>query len=312
MKSEYNFLYDYSTMDNIIENLQGSNFSILDESLFPNQIDRHIGFDPTAHVDSEGYYIRGKLYEHEKINPGPDFTYRMNRQGFRTNHLSKLTDDTFNVFFSGCSFTHGCGLPAELAWTSYFVDSIKTNTVINKPVNSINLALGGSNVSQIYQNLRVFIAKYGKPDLVCLLIPGIERVTRYSTDYESYLKITTATPDSDNYLHHKVVRDFMKSYVIEDLILEGVQTMHDVEFMCKMLGIELIWSTHEPSYLKLFDKIDFSNYIKLPDRTLGSFGENTENLPYWEMARDGNHLGTGYHKVVAKHFTNAFLEGVNK
>lgn len=308
-------LYDYESFESIKAELDPSTFSILDSA-----VDRHApgnsketflgaysAEDPTIPTfDEDDYMIKFALYSHETISEGPYFDYKINSDGFRTEHLSKLNGENLNIVFSGCSFTHGAGLPSENAWPSKLIEKI--SSVSDKPVQSYNLALGGSGVFQTIKNLRVYIDKYGIPDYIFVLFPGFERTIKYQDQNgtKNFLKVTTTPPHSDGYKNNKAVRHFMDSYVIEESILFATEQINMMEFVCNRLGINLIWSTWADDYKRVCKETSFKNYLDVTSRERYKALENTHEESYWELARDLNHPGSGYHTVLADEFFNAF------
>ncbi len=257
-------------------------------------------------IDEDNYFVKFKLYDHEIISDGPYFEYKINTDGFRTKHLEKLNDKNLNILFSGCSFTHGAGIPSEHAWPSKLTEMI--SKVSDKKVESRNISLGGSNVFQILKNIRIYINKYGKPDYLFVLFPGFERTIKYynQNNFKNFIKVTITPPHHDTYKTNNAVKHFMESYVIEESILFATDYIHTLEFLCNMLDIKLIWSTWSSDYQRMSEELEFNNYINVPSREHHLVETNKENNPYWEIARDGTHPGTGYHKLLADKFFDAF------
>jgi len=288
--------YDYSTFDNIYKYLKSDNFFVFDVSLSKNNIkyENSIGLDTL--FDNEEYLIKSKIHIKEPISEGPDFKYKINKDGFRTKHLEKLNSDNTNVLFLGCSVTSGVGLPEELVWTSIVTDEMnkKFGNVV-----SYNLAVHGTGVDQNFHNLRVFIDKYGKPDYVFILLPGFERFVIYNQEGRLFLEITKASKGSEMYKKFRVVKELIKHGSLEDLILSAVEKIHMIEFLCKSLDIKLLWSTWHEGYMKICEEVDFKNYIHVHTKEIP---ENKNNTPYWAIARDLSHFGSAYHEIVANKF----------
>jgi hypothetical protein len=291
-----------------------SNFSILDSALDRKELDydkedfysANSNIEQSTEIDKDDYMVKFRLYDHETISEGPYFDYKINSDGFRTKHFEKIDSNNLNILFSGCSFTHGAGLPSEYAWPSKVENMI--SKISNKKIESRNIALGGSNVFQICKNLRVYIEKYGKPDYIFVLFPGFERTIKYQDQNKSksFIKVTITPPHHDNYKKNNGVKHFMESYIIEESILFATDYIHNLEFVCNILDIKLIWSTWEQEYQRMSQELDFDNYIDVPSRQSYTIEENTEDEPYWDMARDQNHPGIGYHKLIADKFFSAF------
>jgi hypothetical protein len=291
------------------------NFSLLDSALDRREIEYQTGenfskvnsdLEQSIKIDEDDYMVKFRLYDHEVISDGPYFDYKINLDGFRTKHFEKLSGENLNILFSGCSFTHGAGLPSDYAWPAKVIKMI--SKVSNKNVEHRNIALGGSNVFQICKNLRIYIEKYGKPDYLFVLFPGFERTIKYQdqNNSRSFIKVTITQPHHENYKKNNGVKHFMESYVIEESILFATDYIHNLEFVCRALGIDLIWSTWSEDYKKMSEELGFNNYIDVPSRESYTIEENTENDPYWYMARDRNHPGIGYHKLIADRFFDAF------
>jgi len=288
--------YDYSSFDSIYKYLDKNNFFVFDPSLSMVNLEHENEIGLKSYIDNDGYLIKSKIHITENITDGPEFVYKINKYGFRTNHLEKLNKKNVNVLFLGCSITSGVGLPEELIWTSLVTKELKKRF---GNVVSYNLAVHGSGVDQNFHNLRVFIEKYGKPDYVFMYLPGFERFVIYNDKANYFLKITGAEKGSESYKKFRVVKQLVKHSSLEDLILSAVEKIHMIEFICNSLNIKLIWSTWHENYMHICESVNFKNYIHVHSKI---FPENINNVPYWLVARDLTHFGSGYHEVTANNF----------
>ena len=259
--------------------------------------------------DYQGEYFFGdKTFPREMFNvEGPEFTYRVNQNGFRSNSFSTFDENNNNILTSGCSLTHGVGLPEEYTWGSKLSHKMNNS-------NLYNLGIPGSNVFRIVRDILTFINLYGKPKYIFVLFPELSRRIKFDRKSVNYENVV---PGDDN---PRDVFDLKVNY--ENSFLMHTSMIHFLEFTCNALNINLLWSTWDFTFTKLLndanDLMNFKNYLILPTycRNISAFyldkdfkkqceelsKFNINNEPYWAAARDGRHPGTYYAEYVAENF----------
>ena len=250
-------------------------------------------------LNEDGYLILKSFKENEIKNDEYNFSYKINKHGYRTNNFKEFNKDKIKILFSGCSHTFGEGLPEEMIWTS-LVDKY-----IGNDTDSYNLGIGGASIHLIIKNIYAFIRNYGKPDYMFLMFPAISRSIRYDQDSGLYKNILAHS--------HKKYKKFLKKFVYEDNVLLATTLIFMLEDYCLASGIKLYWSTWSDEDLPVYNQLNFNNYLYFNSDSVNmdidnDIIKNTNKLPYWKLARDNHHMGSGWQTCVA----NAFMNKIEK
>ena len=120
----YTVIYDYKTFNYVKDHIS-PNF--LKPLTFPIPfLPQESG--PDHYMSDDGYLYTTLLNSHPENGKGPKFQYRLNSNGFRSDHFKKLDTSNINILFAGCSFTFGEGLPEEYTWPRLLENNIKHKT----------------------------------------------------------------------------------------------------------------------------------------------------------------------------------------
>lgn len=254
------------------------------------------------YIDEDGYLIT-KIFEPDHIyieREDEHFYYKINKNGFRSQHFRLLEKSELNILYSGCSNTLGQGLPDRLQWTTLLSEKIQ-GAFPNIKVESFNVAHVGHSIQVSIKNIMGFIREHGKPDFIFLLLPDMGRALKYHTVLQQYARfhysLISAT-DND-----PLIRKYVKEYVQEDNLLIAVELLRMLEDYCEAADINLFWGTWFQKDEEIYKRMTFKNYFSLPEgekrlKPLRQkenpliLPENTDNLPYWESARDDGHYGS--------------------
>ena len=256
--------------------------------------------------NTAGYYITENI-GHGFVVDGPPVFYRLNKDGFRSKHFDKFDDTKQTILFSGCSWTFGEGLPEEYIWPTLVVDKI---TESGRSVDYYNIGYMGQSISHIVKNIFGFIRSYGKPKHILVCFPDLQRNIYYSPKLEQYIKayVNTSFIGSKD----KDRERYTKNYQEEDNLLTAVNSILYLEDYCREANISLIWTTWSYADYYTYSQIGFS-YLMDPDTTFiqsnpsynkskNPYYPNTDNMPFWEEARDGAHPGTSWTRFISSKF----------
>lgn len=270
------------------------------------------------HIMRDDGYLEIKNVGDPVIIPGPDITYVINEDGFRSQHFKTLEEDNTNILYGGCSWTFGEALPNEYTW--YHMLAEKVDTIhVDKKVTYYNTGYMGSSVQQIVKNVIAFCKKYGRPDYIFVCLPDVARSIYWSEEYEQYMKMFP----NINLFRQKLSRtqaEYTKNYIHENNWLIAADYMRYLEDYCELAGIKLLWNTWHNEEEQVWERLGFNNYVHSTeiwnswkpstwnDQTPFPY-ENHKNLPYWEIGRDDGHPGTCWSTKQSEAF---FAEVLNR
>lgn len=223
---------------------------------------------------------------------------KLNKNNFRCEDFKKNHEGK-HILFSGCSVTYGQGLLENEVWAKKLYDRIKENTEVS---GFFNLAIPGTGVCEIVANIFKYIHNIGKPDLIFVCMPNLQR--RYiSTNKEqrNFLDI-----------HHAVYKDGKSDEYYDIIQIHSFHYLMFLEMFCKSENIKLYYF----SYNNKYPLMALNRLFKTNDKHLAQFvGEysikNIENK-YTLLARDDVHFGEAYHEYWANFCYNLYLEELNK
>ena len=252
--------------------------------------------------DANGYYVTDNI-GHGFIVHGPDVTYTLNYDGFRTKHFNQFDNNKDTILFAGCSWTFGEGLPEEYTWPSLVAKNFTSP-------DFYNIGYMGMSISHIIKSVYSFIRKYGKPNYLFICFPDIQRNLMYSEKIESYIKAyanTTFIGSQD-----KDREKYTINYQDEDNLLIATSQISALEDYCQEAGIKLVWTTWVYRDYDVFKMLGFK-FLMDPDigfvqcnpsynKSNSPYYENPDDFPYWEEARDGAHPGTAWTHFISNRF----------
>jgi hypothetical protein len=311
--------YDYKSFENIKNFLNKYSLNILDNRS-DYRPERHDNpkWPGEHYIDENGYLTSKILYPQElQILDQQDFSYKLNYNGFRSQHFKELNNNDINILYAGCSFTFGEGLPYEFTWTTLLTNKIK-DFYKNKNIEAYNVGYMGSSIHLVIRNVMAFIRNFGKPDYIFINFPDIARNINYCDRLNRYEKVFYSKRHFENKMN-PIQLQYTKNFVIEDSILLAVDLINMLEDYCESNNIKLIWTTWFYSLVPMYESLNFK-YFMTPDTTFQThrlsetiteknpYYKNINNLPYWEIARDKNHPGTAWTTHISDLIYNDFIK----
>lgn len=271
-----------------------------------DHLDTRTNLPPEGFLSASGYYITENI-GHGFVVDGPPVFYRINGHGFRSKHFDNFDNDKTTILFSGCSWTFGEGLPEEYIWPRLVSNKFSES---GNETDFYNLGYMGQSIHHIIKNVYSFIRKYGKPKYLMLCFPDIQRNIYYSPKQEEYIKayVNTSFIGSKD----KDRERYTKNYQAEDNLLLATTLIFGLEDFCEEAGIKLIWTTWNNTDYDTYKNLGFKNLMD-PDTSFipanpsyrksnSPYYPNSDNLPYWEEARDGAHPGTCWTHFISDKF----------
>jgi hypothetical protein len=240
------------------------------------------------------------------------FQYKINAEGFRSQHFKTLDKDSTNILYAGCSMTYGVGLPEEYTWHSLLTSLIKER--LHPEVESFNVASPGASIHEIVRNCFIFFEKYGNPDYLFISVSDIERSISFDNSDEKFKQIIPSEFNLTQKMSKQLIYALSSINTANNWLL-CADIMFMLESYCKSAGIKLVWTSWVRQQADDWDSLKFANYLKTEDYNIRTWyspitGEekpdgledNADGLPYWDYARDGSHPGLLWSRTVSKKF----------
>lgn len=243
----------------------------------------------------------------KRFNGGEPFEYKMNRSGFRSQHFENIKSDDINILFAGCSWTYGDGLPDEMVWRSVLTEKIKT-LYPNENVEQYNVGTGGASIPLIFKNVLAFLRDHDSVDYVYMLLPGFDRQSCIDEEIErgrvGFRKVVYCSPD-DRVFNIPTIKKFAINYVPEDYMMSALPMIKAIEDICKLRRIKLYWGSWVPMDHRVYEEIDFNNYVKMPIWERIYNMTNLSDKTYYKLASDDAHPGLEHMTKLADAFYEA-------
>lgn len=239
----------------------------------------------------------GDLYKRKEEIDGPKIKYTLNKFGFRSKEFKTFEKQNINILYSGCSFTWGDGVFEEEMWTNVLTNKIEELNP-NKKVDSVNVAYPGANIKAIVKNLLGTTQKIGLPNYIFICFPPVARDLFYSKGYGQFFNCFVEDPGFP-FEPQSVSRRYNHNFCYENNLLTSTTMIFLLEELCKSLNIKLFWTTWDNEDNKIFQKINFNNYLKINDEYQNK-AIKTDSA-YWEIGKDGIHPGAKWHTGIAEY-----------
>lgn len=260
-------------------------------------------------IDKDNFLIVNEVIGAHKQNN--KVNYKINKNGFRSDHFILLDKNNVNILTSGCSFAFGLGLPEKYIWSNLIKDSFLNKT---KDTRVYNLSFPGTNYFVIIKNIFSFIKKHGKPDFIFIDFPNINRDMYYSHINKKFISQVVS-------INHVINgNDDMKNFVIDydegENYLKSINYINSLEMFCNSNDIKLFWTTWSYRENEIFKKIKFDNFYpadffwktsKLPKNKNIKDNTDKDDIEFWDIACDNAHPGINWNYERSKFFINLTL-----
>jgi hypothetical protein len=283
--TKWNFL-DSNSIDLQLNVIAGSEYDNYKNGVFPNSENRDL--NPNNEYTTT-------FYERQQgVKNDASITYKINSSGQRCDEFKKNHEGK-HILFSGCSFTFGESLPYKKNWAGYLYDKL------NKAHNLsgyYTVAYPGGGVDVITNNIYKYCDIYGNPDAIFLLIPEASRKILWGND--KYYSIISP--------YERYPYDVNQGF--ENAVYSTYHYMHNLEIFCNKLNIKLMWSSWHQEEARLYNNMNFKNYIHIEHDEIIKKANNYKeiNSPYYGSARDNCHPGLMFSDGVS----SIFLEKINE
>lgn len=209
--------------------------------------------------------------------------YQYNEYGHRSMAPSELPDDY--ILFTGCSITEGVGMAQEYMYSDIVAKHL------NKPY--YNLAVGGSGIDLLVQNLIAFLSFNKKPSKVIIQWPDTSRFYHIEHDLAMHLMNSSCREDSDH-------AELWKYFTINNIAL-------DKNILHRIYGLTVLNNMQINDIYEIFSETGYRNneqdIIRLMDCSGLPFNTNRILFDYHsglDYARDLLHPGSKSNMIYAQ------------
>lgn len=199
----------------------------------------------------------------------------------------KTIHDGKHILFNGCSQTYGYGIEHDENWTTKVYDHISKHFKTSGYYNIAYPARGIHNI--IFETIK-YCETYGSPDYIFICFPDIHRFFGTSTEdklNKQYTLTTKVASEEDLNLFY----DWAKPTIF--------QYYYMLEKYCELKNIKLFSFSWQLETEEMFKEFNFKSFY-FPDEPrkyhyIQDYHIKNPNDPYYLIARDDCHLGTGWH-----------------
>jgi hypothetical protein len=223
--------------------------------------------------------------KNNQTNYSSDFTYSLNKQGWRCDNFEDMDFRMQSIIYLGCSHTFGFSIPEEEIWCSQLHKMIEEEE--NKQYNLINLGVPGGSVDE-WLRLIPYIKKFN-PAMIISNTPHVSRMLYIGDECDMPIPLNIS-------MDSKYLRKTIKIY--EQLSLHAKDwftykhhmTLNVMQSFCETLNINF----YESSFPIMTDDLK----------------ANVEELKHSQskFGRDGSHVGFGinnhYARTMLRRITN--------
>lgn len=233
--------------------------------------------------------------------PDTGVSYKLNSEYFRSDEFSSTHNGT-HVLFAGCSNTEGVGGNVEDSWPFMVKELLEENGVHVSGL--FNIGKAGYGWQKIINSVRVYVDRYGSPDILFVLVPNIVRYLEWDLIGKRWNQIQKYPP-SFNVDEAYIVKEKEHMEKFADFVISWKL----FEEYCSAKGIHLVWTTWHDEEFKNFNRCKFKNYFPISQQGLNSFMNNyylNNKIGKFDLEKRDGHLGVLHHKYWAESFVKAW------
>ena len=268
------------------------------EDIFANKFD--ITWHHSHRRDNPNQRVWSRI-EYEHSEDDGTVSYVFNNEYFRCDEFTKVHNGR-HILFAGCSETEGQGGNVEDVWANILLEEVKKTETVS---GYFNIGKSGYGWQKVITQLRIYIAKYGKPDNLFVLLPNIGRSIEWSAGgnmwharQEHPRVYEDERPFEENmYMGEQTPERYKKTFI------DFVISWRLFEDFCTASGINLLWGTWKDVDNYNIDKLNlFNNFVPLyQDDLLSNIDKYRKDAKLNKLdmnKRDGHH-GRLFHEYWA-------------
>jgi hypothetical protein len=230
--------------------------------------------------------------------PHPAVDYRLNTSGV----IGQDFIQGAKILTMGCSVTAGIGVGDEFAWPNL----VRTKTGLT--LNSV--AFPGASIPQIASSFFEFIATYGCPEYLFILVPEITRQWVY-IDGQPYRQRLSWDDEAGCFWSHDGDGFLDKNKKGQHLLLKAciqnsLSSMIQISNACKVMGIKFAFYSWDESDNEVYELAKIDGYLDKPKEPFDStkYEMNEKTQYFWNIGVDKRHAGALVHIKYSERFLN--------
>jgi hypothetical protein len=220
--------------------------------------------------DTESSQREWSLLAGENAEDDGSVKYKYNNEFFRCDNFSQ-DHDGMHIVFAGCSETEGQGGNIEDSWGHILFKQVKKTNSVD---GFYNLGKSGFGWQKVISQTQLYIKKYGKPDLLFVLLPNVGRLIGWSNKRNSWTykqqypnigrEQFSDSPEKNENDEFAPTLQSPEEY--KKTFMDFAFGWRLFEDFCSVSEIKLVWGSWEPIDNYNFDKLKiFNNFVSLSE-----------------------------------------------
>lgn len=239
-------------------------------------------------------------------------TFKINKDLYRSDDFSTQHEGK-HILFSGCSVTYGVGLYTVETWSYKLYKMIQGKEKVS---GYFNLGKPGTSIMDIVSNVFKYIGLYGKPDVIFLDLPDLNRHYSIRDDRKIISRgtIDEIEDETFNGFFHGMYRG--KPHIRnQEMRIYIYQYLAMLEQYCKDTNTELYMFSYVDGTNMFLQRteLDCMKYINNQQivKEIYEYAEQNKDSidEYFLTARDDQHHGWGYHDIWANIMFDEYSKG---
>lgn len=245
-------------------------------------------------------------------NTYPEDSFKPNSENYRSDEFIKNHEGK-HILFSGCSVTYGQGLYISETWSYRLYQKISKNEKLS---GYFNLGTPGRGINDIVASIFKYCDKYGNPDTIFIDLPDTAR-GYFVPEYPKGEELDSNGIVDFNYVNNNARHARFNGPQLgwqNSVLIYMYQSLMMLEVYCKSNNINLFLYTYVPPTKDFIKNCRLNNFYDLEERSVKNkifeYSKNNKDDKFLLIARDEQHLGTGFHYAWSEIMFDDYMKRV--
>jgi hypothetical protein len=286
---------------NIVGNVK---YNVIARNVFSKELD---GW----HNLRDAFLNIGTKYPGDSWNDYPEDSFKPNSSHFRSDEFTDKHNGK-HILFSGCSVTYGQGLYTSELWSHRLYNKISEKEKLS---GYFNLGTPGRGIVDLVASIFKYCDKYGNPDSIFIDFPDTSR--SYFISDTNYPGVISDGIDDLNYMSDRICHGLYVGPLKKDdlpTLIFIYQSLMMLEVYCKSNNIKLFLYSYVQGTENFMRRCNLNNLYSLDDRIVKNkvfeYQKNNKDDKFVLIARDNQHLGTGFHYAWSEIMFDHYIESL--